>query len=158
MARSHEEFSEYFNASIDSVFAVAKWASKGGHDVFIPAMVLRPKNADPKDYKDDGDLHITKDKVTKKLNVKSQNTAPFTGPADWPFPVIFVANKKSADSYGDQISSYVIVSKDLKFACVINTIKTRQFWSVVKFYNQKHDYHEEVYACPIVQAKFYQIG
>lgn len=158
MPRTYEQFSKYLDASRDSVFAVAKWSHKEGYDVFIPAIIIRPKDADPKDYKDDGDLHITKDGVTKKLNVKSQNTTKFSGPSDWPFPVIFVANKKSADAYGDTISSYVIVSKDMKCACLINTLQTKQFWSVVSFYNKEHDYHEEVYACPIVQAKFYQIG
>lgn len=158
MARSYEDFAHYFNQSRDSVIAVARWAWLGGYDVFLPAMSILPKDGDPKDYRDDGDLHITKDGVTKKLNVKLQNTKPFSGAEDWPFPVIFVANKKSADEYGDDISSYVIVSNDMKAVCVINRMKTKQFWSVVRFYNQKHDYHEEVYACPIVQAKFYRIG
>ena len=158
MARTHEDFAEYFAMSRGAVLAVARWAWDEGYDVFIPAMVLRPEYEPAKNYRDDGDLHITKDGATKKLNVKLQNTMPFSGPDDWPFPVIFVANKESADAYGDDISSYVIVSKDMKCACIINRLQTRQFWSVVKFYNKKHDYHEEVYACPIVQGKFFKIG
>lgn len=158
MARTYEEFVEYFYSSKEAVLAVARWAWDEGYDVFIPAMVLRPKYEPAKNYSDDGDIHITKDGATKKLNIKLQNTAPFSGADDWPFPVIFVANKESADAYGDDISSYVIVSNDMKCACVINKKQTWQFWSVIKFYNEKHHYHEEVYACPIAQAKFYQIG
>lgn len=158
MARTHEDFAHYFSLSKDSVFAVARWAWDNGYDVLIPKMVLCPKDGNPEDYRDDGDIHITKDGTTKKLNVKLQNTAAFSGAKSWPFTVIFVANKKSADIYGSEISSYVIVSKDMKCVCVINNRETRQFWSVVRFYNKKHDYYEEVYACPIVQAKFYKIG
>jgi hypothetical protein len=157
VARTYEEFVEYFHSSKEAVLAVARWAWDEGHDVFIPAMKLRPKHDFTNDYRDDGDLHITKDGLTKKLNVKHKSVT-FSGPKDFPFPLIFVANKKSADSYGDNISSYVIVSNDMKCACVINKKQTWQFWSVIKFFNEKHHYHEEVYACPIVQAKFYQIG
>lgn len=157
MAKTYEKFVEDMEFSRDAVFAVAKWAHRSGYDVLIPAIVIRPPCADPENYVDDGDIHLTGKGERKKLNVKSSRKVTFSGPEDYPYKLIYVSSKKSADRMGDRISSYVIVSKDLKYACVINRVKTKQFWSVISSYDRDHDIREEVYACPIVQAQFYKL-
>lgn len=156
MSRTHEEFGEALEYSRGPVFAVAKWLHKQQYDIFIPKIVLKPKYAKSEDYVDDGDIHMTKNGVTYKINVKGHADKIFT-PTTWPHNNVFAASTRFVDLKGDDINYYMSLSADGKCISVINTIRTRHTWYVVSYYDKRSRKQEEVYACPVELVKFFAV-
>jgi len=153
MAKTDEEFEADLLASSDAVFTVARWLHDGGFDVFIPSVKMRKKHEKSIDYMDDGDLHITKNGVTKKVSVKGWHRTDFTD-TSFPFKSVFVANKRFVDIKGDQIGYYMTVNSSGTCICIVNTEKTKNSWSLITYYDKKSRQEETVYSCPIELATF----
>lgn len=156
MPRTHEEFGEALEESRGPVFAVAEWLHRQEYDIFIPKIVLKPKYAKAIDYVDDGDIHMTKDGVTYKVNVKGHPNLNFTGET-WPYKNVFVASTRFVDLKGDDMNYYMSLSADGKCICVINTKRTKHAWYVVSYYDKRSRKQEEVYACPVELVKFFAV-
>ena len=156
MPRTHEEFAEALEESRGPVFVVAEWLHRQEYDIFIPKIVLKPKYAKAVDYVDDGDIHMTKDGVTYKINVKGHTDKIFT-PTTWPHNNVFAASTRFVDLKGDDIGYYMPVSADLKYVGVINRLKTKHAWYVVSYYDKKARQQEEAYACPTELVKFFKV-
>ena len=156
MAKTDKEFGDDLDRSREAVFVVAKWLHKQQYDLFIPKIEQRPKYAKSIDYIDDGDLHMTKNGATYKVNVKGHETLKFTDKF-WPYDDVFVANTRFVDLKGDDIGYYMTVSADLKYVGVINRLKTKHAWYVVSYYDKKARQQEEAYACPTELVKFFKV-
>ena len=158
MAKTYEQFKQNLLQSLPPVFTVGHSFSEMGFDIFIPSIKIRPKKGSKlADYQDDGDLHVTKDGKTTKINVK-QSSRSFSNADDWPFPTMFVAEKHIIDGkYGDIIGLYVIVSYDNKYAAAINPKKTKHLWKVRTVHEPKYDIMTTVYEIEKTAVRFFQL-
>ena len=158
MAKTYEQFRQNLLQSIPTVFNVGVMFSEMGYDVFIPAIKVIPKeNMNHAEYQDDGDLHVTKDGKTTKINVK-QSSRKFSSADDWPFDTFFVSDKKAIDSSVEKnINIYITVSSDSKYAAIVNIKKTRHLWKERTVYEKKYGIQTTVYEIDKNKVKFFKL-
>jgi hypothetical protein len=150
--RSTADFIRDLRGSRCAVFAVAEWIHARGWSVDIPAIQETPTAEARAAYADEGDIFAYGRAPRRRIEVKNPRGL-FTGPADWPWPHVFVASKEAADREGGSAAAYFIVNAGLTHAAVIHR-RTREDWYVVSTAASNRGGTYPVYACPIELVEF----
>lgn len=146
MTKTYEQFAQDLRQSSDHVFRIARWAHDRGYAVYIPPVILRPPHEPPSKYMDDGDLHVTKDGVCKKMNVKCSYKTDFTD-TYWPYPGCLVTPKRVHDLCPD-ISTYITVHPTKNYAAIMDVEETFSHWTIKRYYDRVYKKEVEMYYCP----------
>lgn len=148
----HSRFLKRLDDSREAVFIVAEWLHKKGFTVKIPGISYAKVAADHMQHVDDGDLFIkrSKDQDWMRVEVKQMR---FDFENKWPYPIFFVAGKKSIDRADPFPVAYVIVSKSLTHAGIVYG-NTRHKWFEHKTIASNTGNVEMFYACENSNVKF----
>jgi hypothetical protein len=147
MAQTSEEFYAALRESWGSVFVVAKWLHKNGHDVSIPIS---------RDVPDSGDIFANKpNSPVKRIEVKGRNIS-FTCALDWPYADMLVSNEAAVKRAWDSDPHYVILNAEMTHVALILP-ETKQYWKIVKKWASNTRKHEYFYTCPIEHVQFIRI-
>lgn len=156
MTEQHQKFLNRLSNSLGATFAVAKFLSMRGYDVYIPALKYSPTAKEHMDYVDTGDIKIRKGKGEwERVEVKGRGIQ-FSCPEDFKalgFDDMFISSKKAVDRANPLPKAYFIVSKDLKTAAIIYR-KTRDQWFEKDINPTNTGNKETVYAVSVDVPKF----
>lgn len=127
---------------------MARWLWSQGYTVSIPKMDIAPEHDQWREYKDNGDLFITKNGYKQRVEVKGLKVT-FMGKRDWPYPDFIVCAKHSFDNAKPKPAYYIIVSADKRALAVVDT-RMSKFWKVInrddsRYYKVAQDF----YICPM---------
>jgi hypothetical protein len=148
MSTQHEEFLERLKASEHARFVWAQVEHAKGRTIEIPPTKYAPTAAEAPFYVDRGDLIWV---VRRRFEVKHLGIT-FSGPDDWPYPVMLVSNVASVDRAED-VLAYIAISHD--YACgAIAKCDTRKYWHVVETFAKNTGNVEKNYACPMELVTF----
>lgn len=156
MGNTYEEFAARLKASIPGVLAIVEWLYRKEWKITLPALVLRPKNSNYKDYQDDGDIFAEKNGKKLRFEVKYNLRGNFTCRDDWPYPDFFIADKNSLERANGGVAAYFWVSNDLTHAAFVRQ-ETNQHWRLIKRYMKNTDKEQSIYTCPLDFVEFVRI-
>jgi len=148
----HDKFLGRLVASVDGVFAVAKWLHLQGYTITIDGMRKAPTAADADGFLDDGDIFAMKDEGPVRLLQVKRIGKSFSSRLDWPFGEVFVSSKAAVDRLA-HVDSYLTLSHDM-IGLVIVESKTRDKWYLVDRRASNTGNVETFYACPLADALF----
>ena len=148
----YEDFVIALNKSRRAVFRVAEWLHRHGKEIVVPATVVMPKGADPKDWVDACDLYAGGEKIEVK-----HKDVDFTCLADFPFDTVIVSSARTIDRNWGLVKAYIIVNKAMTHAMIITTDKKDSWWKgTLKPKNKTIE--EEFYFCKTADVVFRQIS
>jgi hypothetical protein len=142
-----EEFVKRLKNSNKVVFIIAQWLHAKNYDVKIPAN----RESGP----DEGDIFISKNGETKRVEVKGRNVH-FTSNSDWPYPDMLVSNESAVDRAVDEKPTYIIVNKNMDCIAII-VPETKPHWRVIEKWASNTRKLERFYTCPLEHVLFLKI-
>jgi hypothetical protein len=129
-----DKYRGYVKDSIPTVWRVVQYLLSRGHTVQVPPTHIAANQNDRLKMADNGDFFLI-----QRCEVK-QTRQVFTGPDDWPFPVVMICNKNSFDrAKGSKPAYYIIPSSDFKCMIVIDVAKTEKSWWAEKRKDSRYD-------------------
>lgn len=149
-------FHQRLDDSRFSVFLMAEYLHKRGYSVNIPAFVYRKPGSNWQDHVDNGDLFIQKDGGPQyRIDVK-HSTAQFTGPEDYPYSNMLVAEIRSIERANPCPLVYCIVNEPATHVALI-WWKTKPHWFEKTFYASNTDKMQTNLCCPLEYVEFREI-
>jgi hypothetical protein len=152
MNDQHSRFQQRLRSSSKAVAVVAAWLNAKGKHVEMPPMQIAPTASQADNYLDSGDIYIIE---RKRCEVKHLGVN-FTCANDWPFREIFISNVSAVDRSLEQVSAWISVSKDMKYAAIIKP-DSKDRWHISKKKASNTGNVESYYAANIEDAVFCQI-
>jgi len=156
MGNTYEEFAARLKSSIPGVMAIAEWLYRKEWTVILPALILRPKHADYRDYQDDGDIFAEKDGKRLRFEVKYNQRNNFTCREDWPYEDFFLADKNSVERAKGGVAAYFWVSNDLTHAAFVRQ-ETSPHWTIAVRYLHNIGKEQHMCVCPLEHVEFVRI-
>jgi hypothetical protein len=152
----HGRFIKHLNESSKAVFKVAYYLHQKGLDVNIPAIRRCKSHSEWKEYKDDGDLFISKGGKDYRIEVKARSS-DFTDGTDWRYDDFFVCASHSYDMAEKKPYAYFILNKNRTHVAIINS-DTHSSWNVVKKKDRRYENMvQSFYTCPLGLIKWEKI-
>jgi len=148
MSGQHDRFLERLKNSSRAVFVIAQMQHAKGHTVEIPKTRFAPTAAEADQYLDDGDLIVDGERIEIK-----HRDIDFTSRADWPYRDMFVSNVAAVERAGDEVTAYMVVSKDYSHVATIPR-STKDYWYTVEVLAKNTGNVERNYSCPIDYVVF----
>jgi hypothetical protein len=147
----HQNFLQRLSDSRDAVFAVARWLSRHGEDVEIPAIKFAPAAAAADDFVDAGDVFATRAGRRRLIEVKGSRHFFISR---WPFQDhFFLAQAAAVERRKGAVAAYVVVSAGLRHAAYVRG-DTAERWYVHEARAANTGNIERVYACSPSLATF----
>ena len=148
MSDPYDAFVNRLDKSQLAVKAVVDWLERKGGSTYVPPTTVYPRGANPKDYRDHGDIFLDYGFPTqKRLEVKGLNV-DFTGPETWPFREIFISRKEVVDLANGEVEAYITVNKSLTHVAIILG-KTKASWYETRKWASNWKQYETYYASPL---------
>ena len=140
--------------SYRAVLRVAEFFKEEGYNVVVKAS---PEFVDRAVFHNrGGDLHLEKNGLTLKVEVKHRLGYNFTPQRLFPFAFILLNNKAAIDR--EVMDLYVSVSGDMKALLILTTAESREHWRVCEISDRKYSdqgYVMVCYECPREFAKYH---
>ena len=151
MNTDHAKFQQILGDSTRGVAEVACWLTRMGQSVMMPGLHIAP-TVDVRDkYTDSGDLFVLKRQEIKTL------TREFTGESDWPFGKHFiVCSKGSFEKMKPQPENFIILSKGMKHAAIINLALSKKHW-YEEMRTNNYNNNVTFLFCPLHLVKWYKL-
>ena len=127
------------------MWTVARWLGQRGHNVIVRGVHVRPSVEHRGDYRDEGDLEIT-----KRIEVKHRQFA-FTSADDYPFDSVMVTIAHCHDRAHPKPSGYFILNATCTVAAYVPG-DTEPQWTRVTCLSRGRD--REFYVCPVSLVRF----
>jgi hypothetical protein len=157
MTDQYDAFVQRLDKSQLAVQAVVDWLQRKGRSVYVPETTVYPRGANPKDYRDHGDVFIDHDLPSqKRLEVKGLGV-DFFGPESWPFREIFISRKEVVDLANGEVEAYVTVNKTLTCAAIILG-NTKNTWYTTTKWASNWKQYETYYASPLENIIYRRIS
>lgn len=152
MTDSTERFNHDLEASIVAVERVAGYYRNRGFGVIIHPVNYADETYDLEKV-DQGDLTILGNRRAFTIDVKRRGFT-FTGPDDFPYPSILVANTHQHDRFA--CDGYVTLDASMKYAAIVRSSSFRE-WTERGFYDAVHGRNRRAYFCPTEHARFLEV-
>jgi hypothetical protein len=147
----HQNFLQRLSDSRDAVFAVARWLSRHGEDVEIPATRFAPSPEVADDFVDAGDVFATRNGRRRLIEVKGSRHFFIS---HWPFADhFFLAKAAAVERRKGLVAAYVIVAAGLRHAAYVRG-DTAERWYLHEAKASNTGNIERVYACSPTLATF----
>lgn len=155
VSQRHRETMEALARSSRGVFLVAEMLHADGYTAIVPPIRYAPSAALHADYADEGDLLTIKNAKMQRWEVK-RLTACFRGPADFPYPVLFVGNVERIDRAREPIEAIYALSGDLRCVAIVRRA-TGASWrkQMTRVRNSSALQHN--YACPLSSIEWVMV-
>lgn len=154
--KSDEVFLAKLKESQGPVEKVAAWLVRTGMNATVCPMVIRPNVAVREQYMDDFDIHVLLNGITKKIDVKGNPKISFTR-GTWPWKTIIAQSVYDTDRKGFPWRVFQ-VNKELTWAIVINTEKTKAYWFRCHVFNKEINQKVWYWKIPVMHTKYIDLA
>ena len=145
-----KDFVTALEGSQESIYATQRLMAqiKKGASVVIPAIEVRPKYEDRKEFTDSADLYYLAPIEVKQRDIE------FTDENDYPYPTVYIDTLKAYARKKTATYAYVIWNKQLTHAIWINVTATWEHWQKRRYHNEQRHHPVDIYEIPVKHVKF----
>lgn len=144
--------------SHDAVWAVARYIhSRGGWEVKIAPLAIRPSFEDRRLHGDNGDIHVRFAGVEEwtRIEVK-RRSFDFTGPEDFPYPTFYLERRNRMGTHGPA-DTYFVVSQSLTHAGIIKGATFDSWLGPTTFFDRARGHEANCYEVPNALVRFVRL-
>ena len=138
-----------------------EWLKGKGYDIRHPPQATRPRDIPASQrwkYTDDGDLEITLEDGTKRIEVKYWPHIKFRSLTDIPYAEVIVDEAyKIEQQHTYPLLAYIIVDQSKQYGLMILK-KSSEHWKQRRKFDRAEGEERDFYMCPKGLCKIYYIG